>query len=813
MQNETPEPVSVVLIVKNCADKLRDCLTSVKPFLLEGDELLIVDTGSTDSGATVQAARDAGATVHERPELNQPGMIDLVKKWCPEVADQMVKESQFNDGFLADFAGARELANSLAKHDIIFWLDSDDTLDGDAALLRKIVAKFFSDRANKAIFMLYDYAFDDDDDGACITNLWRERFVRKSEYVWKGVCHETLCPRQEGPLPFHRVDSDVVRITHRHGRHHVLSDLRNYAILREAWETADWKDPRWAHYLGNACRGLQRYHEAIQWYTVVLRRSGSVEDRLNAAMNIGFAHLLFNRPWKALDWFLQAIKILPADARVYYGIARCYFEIRQWAECVRWTQIGRHVGRPEGLSIADPNHYDVYPLTFESLALSELGMHDEALTVVAQLEQLRPDSESIKEVVQKARATAQRAKVETIVRTAASLAASDEAGFNMVRQIKPEIRKALPILQIETTVGRQERAVTFLCGKAPEEWDHTSVATGIGGSEKMVILLATALAARGYKVDVYGNPRPGNAYKNFDGVVYHPVEAFNPKLPRDIVIVWRGWPILDLPFTARKIFLDLHDVQSPQNVTPTRLARISGAIFKSQFHLEPVQDLLGDKAVVLRNAVDPAHFSKPDWSARDFFKLVYCSSADRGLKRALKIFGRLKSLDQRFSFHWYYGFTRMYCDKAASYPYQFFGDEGCDRHMHDYAEECFQLSDALGAVPHGRVGHQELARDLATASVMLYPTRFPEISCMAVLEAQAAGCLPVASSFGALPESVHKGYLCDPDRDEDFIQGCLKVATSGKDLDEYREDAYAEVCSTYDVARLADDWIKLFDAA
>src|SRR5437867_5338147 len=118
-----------------------------------------------------------------------------------------------------------------------------------------------------------------------------------------------MIPKDHVPQIVQKCGEPDIRIAHKNGRHHIPSDIRNYAILRKEYDTAEWKDPRTEFYLGNACRGLKKWLEAIQWYTKVLERSGSRDDRLSACLNIGYCYTMFGRPWRAIDWFLQALKI------------------------------------------------------------------------------------------------------------------------------------------------------------------------------------------------------------------------------------------------------------------------------------------------------------------------------------------------------------------------------------------------------------------------------------------------------------------------------------------------------------------------
>lgn len=802
----TPEGVSVIILAKNCRDNLADCLNSLTPFLRPDiDEVVVLDTGSTDD--TAGMAEAFGCNTIRRPDLCVAGMHDLVQKYLPEEAGRLTGDPQFQDGFLSDFAAARQIATNAAKNDLIFWLDSDDVLEGGAEL-RDAITKHFKTPEEDNLFLAYDYSFDPD--GTCTTVLWRERVCRRSLSHWVGVCHESMIRKDGRPSNCYKFSA--AKIVHKHGRAHEFSDVRNYAILRHAWETMPWKDPRWEYYLGNACRGLSRWQEAVDWYTKTLQRSGARDDRYTCALNIANIYLFFSRPWHAINWFGQANKIHPSEPRAFFGIARCYYELKRWADCILYTQIGRAIPRPQHITSIDPNAFDFYPGIFECLSYKELGEIECAVARAKELVALRPGFEASDELHNDVCSWAQLEQIKRAVQSMTSLAFSKAGALDMIKAVRPEIRKHIPELQVETYCPAAEKSITVLCGSTVEPWDPTSAETGVGGSEKMLLLLSKAWAAAGWRVDIYGSPKPENRYKNFDGVTYKPAESFNPELERDVLLIWRNWRYLDQPLKARRIFIDLHDVQDPANYTPARVAKLSGAFFKSEFHLTPVKAQIGDKAIVSRNAIDPAQFTG-DMPARDLKHFLYTSSGDRGLKRALRIFGRARAIHPDATLDVFYGFTPLYLKNAATLEYHYFGDEGDQRHMLDYMEECHELANQVGAKFRGRVGHAELARELRAASAVLYPTAFPEISCMSMMEAQAAGCIPITSAAGALPETVLNGLVLPLDATDDAYVAALDgVIRKGTDFFTQRAEMSASALTRFDIKPLAADWLERFSA-
>ncbi|MER2519391.1 MAG: glycosyltransferase family 4 protein [Bdellovibrionales bacterium] len=68
---------------------------------------------------------------------------------------------------------------------------------------------------------------------------------------------------------------------------------------------------------------------------------------------------------------------------------------------------------------------------------------------------------------------------------------------------------------------------------------------------------------------------------------------------------------------------------------------------------------------------------------------------------------------------------------------------------------CFARMRALSHVTHvGMVGQAELAQRMKRASIMAMPNPWPETSCIALIEAMAAGLMVVATDRAALPETA-----------------------------------------------------------
>ena len=229
--------VSLCMIVKNEEDVLGRCLESAAGLV---DEIIIVDTGSTDRTKEI-AARFTGKI--------------------------------FDFPWADDFAAARNESFSHASMDYCLWLDADDVLlEADRAAF--LALKETLDPAVSVVMAPYHTGFDES--GRVTFSCYRERLIKnRAGMRWEGAVHEAVAPAG-------RILYGDFAVTHRKTR--PGDPDRNLRIYEAQLAAGKVLDPRQQLYYGRELYYHQRYEEAqaAYWYALALtcprddRRGGFV---------------------------------------------------------------------------------------------------------------------------------------------------------------------------------------------------------------------------------------------------------------------------------------------------------------------------------------------------------------------------------------------------------------------------------------------------------------------------------------------------------------------------------------------------------
>lgn len=314
--------------------------------------------------------------------------------------------------------------------------------------------------------------------------------------------------------------------------------------------------------------------------------------------------------------------------------------------------------------------------------------------------------------------------------------------------------------------------VAIYCGHGWESWHPADIEKrGLGGSETAGVRLAEELSELGYVVTVYGEMREGAVWHD---VIFRHHEAFDPLDERGALIVSRIPEIADRPISARVKMLWLHDIDCADRLTPHRAECFDHVLTLSAFHEAHVAGrypFAAGRVRRIRNGIHLPYFKPLPWEERAP-RVLFTSSPDRGLDVLLALWPRvLEAVPDAELWHCY---PAVY-DRVAEQ----------DPQVAAHRDLICKLAAGQPSVQRlGSLGQKELADLMCSSRVWAHPSwmgahgaPFHETSCIGAMEAQAAGCHIVASGWGALPETVHRGALLndglhpgDPDWEDGFVE-------------------------------------------
>src|SRR3984957_1538850 len=255
----TDTRLSLCMIVRDEQEMLPRCLASVADSV---DEIVIVDTGSTDN--TVEIARSFGARV-------------LFHEWT------------------GSFAQARNVSFDAAEGDWLLCLDADEVLvEEDAPLLRSLTGRTW----REAFYLSETNYTGDLEDGTAVTHNALRVFRNRPEYRFEGRLHEQIAHCLPGYLP-ERVEASGVRIKH-YGYLGAVRDSReksrrNIELLR--LQQAESPSTPFLHYnLGSEYAAADEPRAALAEFERAWKLLQSLPDR----DSYQFAPALMSRMVKAL---------------------------------------------------------------------------------------------------------------------------------------------------------------------------------------------------------------------------------------------------------------------------------------------------------------------------------------------------------------------------------------------------------------------------------------------------------------------------------------------------------------------------------
>jgi glycosyltransferase involved in cell wall biosynthesis len=166
---------------------------------------------------------------------------------------------------------------------------------------------------------------------------------------------------------------------------------------------------------------------------------------------------------------------------------------------------------------------------------------------------------------------------------------------------------------------------------------------------------------------------------------------------------------------------------------------LDATVYISHWQLEKFRYIFQvplNNAYVIKNAIDPVEFKPRTREGK--LKLIYTSTPFRGLDVLLDAFEVIDRDDIELDI---YSSMKVY-------------GPGYQEHFGHLYEEMFDRATELDGINyHGYATNETVINALSTAHIFSYPSIFEETSCLAMIEAGAAGCQLVTTDLGALPET------------------------------------------------------------
>lgn len=693
-----------------------------------------------------------------------------------------------------DFSEARNISfNQVPKdYDYIMWTDADDMWRG----LEKLKDTIEENKEVDAFAFWYLYEFDDE---KMPTVVHKKTMIVRNDGCaeWKGALHEDLTETRSLNVKF----IEGIDRMHFPNENHQAEVAKRNVEISEVDAIVHKDDPRVYFNLGNSYIGNGQFKEAKDALSKFIELSGSLEEKYIAYLRLASIENRLDNPDGAIQNYQIAIGMNPTCSDAYLKFGEYYFEHDNMDMAEHYILNGL-VKKPQyhNMLVYNPRDYDYNPMQLLAKVYYRKNRPDLALPMLQGCLQIYPENKRLKGYVKEMEKEVKRiARVIKLVQKLDTIEDKDKITKELDK-VPKDLQSHPAICAIrnkhfikETSSGKD---IVYYCGMTTHEWNPEMAKTkGIGGSEEAVINLSKEWVKQGYNVVVYNNC--GTERMICDGVEYRPFWEFNPKDKNDILVLWRHPKLLDYDLNVDKIYVDVHDVIPKGEFNEKRIEKLTKVLVKTRFHRSLFPNVPDEKIAIIPNGMDFELFNQN--VEKNQYMLVNTSSPDRSLDVLPELFMRVKKILPQTRLKWAYGweiFDNSYSDNPK---------------MMKWKKDIVKNMKEAGIEDMGRLSQQECAKLYLEGHILAYPSEFAEIDCITVKKAQACGCMPITTDFGALDESVQYGVKIHSEKTKDnwALDGQLSFGiTDEKMKDEWVKAVVEKLQEPVDID--IPEWINQF---
>lgn len=679
--------------------------------------------------------------------ITDTGSTDGTIEWIKSQPELILHHFDWVD----DFSAARNYAFSHPKTQYIMWLDCDDVLVNKQAFI-----EWKNHTMSSANYWIATYHYGLDDNGNPVCSFMRERVIKNSiGYHWEHFVHEGIPPVNEVE-PVKMAYATSWNVKHLRSAQDMEADRnRNLTIFEK---NKSKMNPRLEYYYGKELYEAGKYLEAF--IQLDKSRQGNLEphDKVLCLQYCGMAAQQLGQWDKAIEIAHEGLKLVPNRAEFWLMIGDGYLKTQKFDNAIP------AYGAATYCINQAPNTATFQTPLFTNATAYEHYPRNQLARVFFHRGELQ--------------------KAEQILKEAVLLGPNVETA-----QLYTEIQN-LKTVATPAPVSALKKAMEYVitCPQvAMYQWDENIAKTkGIGGSETAAVRMARLLKDKtGHIVRVFMERQDT---LDIDGVIYQPVSQARDYFAANAPIAHIAWRH-NMKMTEAPTYLWCHDLAVPSVDAHSNYTKV---IALSEFHshyLRHIFNIPEEKILVSRNGIDLERFAGIDFSKKDNDKIVFSSSPDRGLDRAVRVVEQCRKLTGKdLKLHVFYGFENM-----------------LKLNLHKEVDRLRSISNKPWIIHHGNVQQQELVNHLKDAKVWLYPTDFLETFCITALEMLACRVRPVVRKHGALQNTLKDLPAAIIDKD---CQTAQQVEEWSKILAEQLEVEQPVVdMSRFTWNSVADEWL------
>ena len=401
-----------------------------------------------------------------------------------------------------------------------------------------------------------------------------------------------------------------------------------------------------------------------------------------------------------------------------------------------------------------------------------------------------------------------------------------EYGIHLLNPYHPMLI-GQPIISTNFSLSECKRScnILFYTGYSSVPWNYSSMKRGaLGGSEKAVAYLSNELMKNGYTVYVSGGVQPEELDSHNDSETNCTIKYVGlsdlPELLRTMafhtIICSRYISFLEIYGNTSSFYQfyiwahDTHLLPYGCNLSDTVIIDkwsdyIDGCVCQTQWHADEYArqyPIMKDKIHIINNGIDQLFpLLRPQKIQNRF---IYTSRTERGLKRILELWPEIVAAlpDATLVISTYVAFPcnddeRDIQSRIAEL------NETYKTYTYTTSTVNYQISEEARIRHLGQLNTEQLYAEMSKAEYWLYPTDWPETSCITAMEMLMSEVICLYYPVAGLTDTMSGcGIQIAPGTE---IETLCKIASDEKEKETMRQQgrAYAESCSW---ANRAQQW-------